>query len=111
MPDVSFSSAIAAYRASARHAGDIVPHETHADKAGAAAGPDSSFAGMVRDTLKTSVQTLEQSERMSMQGVAGLADTRDVVLAVNSAEVTLQTMVAIRDKVVSAYDTIMRMPL
>ena len=111
MPDVSFTSAIAAYRASASHAGNIVPHETDADKGVAAAGPDSSFAGMVRDTLKASVQTLDEGERMSMQGIAGQADTRDVVLAVNSAELTLQTMVAIRDKVVSAYNTIMRMPL
>jgi len=110
MPDISFPSAIAAYKASARQAGDIVPHAAGAAVANPAADT-SSFAGLVREAMHTSVQTMEHGERMSMQGIAGQADARDVVLAVNSAELTLQTMVAIRDKVLSAYDTIMRMPL
>jgi flagellar hook-basal body complex protein FliE len=46
-----------------------------------------------------------------MQGVAGNVDIRDVVMAVNNAEVTLQTVVAVRDKVIAAYQDIMRMPI
>jgi len=108
MSDVSFSSAVQAYKAAARQAGDIVPHDPQAT---GQAGPDSSFAGMVRGVLETSVQSLHEGERMSMAGIAGQADTRDVVMAVNNAEMTLQTVVRVRDKVINAYDAIMRMPL
>ncbi len=108
MSDVTFSSAVAAYKSAARQTGDILPADPQAMGQG---GPQSSFAGMVRGVLETSVQTLQESERMSMAGIAGQADTRDVVMAVNNAEMTLQTVVRVRDKVINAYDTIMRMPL
>ena len=39
------------------------------------------------------------------------ADIVDVVNAVNSAELTLDTVVAVRDKVIAAYQTIMQMPI
>ena len=43
--------------------------------------------------------------------MTGQVDIRDVVMAVNNAEVTLQTAVAVRDKVIAAYQEIMRMPI
>jgi flagellar hook-basal body complex protein FliE len=46
-----------------------------------------------------------------MQALAGQADLTDVVIAVTNAEVTLQTVVAIRDRVIQAYQEIIRMPL
>ena len=42
---------------------------------------------------------------------AGQADLMDVVQAVGNAEMTLQTVVAVRDKVVNAYQELMRMPI
>ncbi|MEM6903398.1 MAG: flagellar hook-basal body complex protein FliE, partial [Pseudomonadota bacterium] len=35
----------------------------------------------------------------------------DVVMAVNNAEITLQSVVSIRDRVISAYQEILRMPM
>lgn len=109
MTDISFSSAVAAYKAAATHAGDILPQTPEASQA--AAGQSSSFAAMLRDAVETSQETVRQGEMMSIKVIAGDADRRDVVLAVNNAELTLQTVVSVRDKVISAYDTIMRMPL
>jgi flagellar hook-basal body complex protein FliE len=43
--------------------------------------------------------------------VMGTADPTDVVQAVNSADMTLQTVVAIRDKMIGAYQDILRMPI
>ncbi|MEJ0043628.1 MAG: flagellar hook-basal body complex protein FliE [Rhizomicrobium sp.] len=43
--------------------------------------------------------------------VAGQANIVDVVNAVNQAEITLDTVVAVRDKVVAAYQSIMNMPI
>ncbi|KAA5604509.1 flagellar hook-basal body complex protein FliE [Roseospira marina] len=108
MADVSFNSAVAAYRAAARPASDMMPNPAQPESAGQG---DTGFAAMVRDVVRESIDTVHQGERMSLKAVSGDADMRDVVTAVNSAELTLQTVVVVRDKVVSAYDTIMRMPL
>ncbi len=69
--------------------------------------PGSGFAG----ALKGIVDTFRQSEQMSASAIAGKADIRDVVAAVNNAEMTLETVVAVRDKVINAYNEIMRMPI
>jgi flagellar hook-basal body complex protein FliE len=45
------------------------------------------------------------------QGVTGENDLTDIVEAVTAAELTLQTVVAVRDRLVSAYQDIMRMPI
>ncbi|TGV93852.1 flagellar hook-basal body complex protein FliE, partial [Mesorhizobium sp. M2E.F.Ca.ET.154.01.1.1] len=55
------------------------------------------------------VDTLQNAEQVSIQALKGDADTREVVDAVMSAQQVLQTAVAIRDKVVSAYLEISRM--
>jgi flagellar hook-basal body complex protein FliE len=48
---------------------------------------------------------------MAIKQVAGQADIVDVVNAVNAAELSLDTVVAVRDKVIQAYQSIMQMPI
>lgn len=79
--------------------------------AGAAAGGGDGFGAALRDVAENWLDTIRQGEQKSAQGVAGQVDIRDVVMAVNNAEVTLQTAVAVRDKVILAYQEIMRMPI
>jgi flagellar hook-basal body complex protein FliE len=69
------------------------------------------FGDFLTDALKDSVQTIKQGEKMAAQHIAGKADIVDVVTAVNQAEITLDTVVAVRDKVVAAYQSIMNMPI
>lgn len=69
------------------------------------------FGQFLSDALKDSIDTMKQGEKMAGAGVAGKADIVDVVNAVNQAEVTLDTVVAVRDKVVAAYQSIMNMPI
>ena len=52
---------------------------------------------------------MQNAEQVSIQALKGDADTRQVVDAVMSAQQALQTTIAIRDKVVSAYLEISRM--
>jgi flagellar hook-basal body complex protein FliE len=75
----------------------------------AAAGEDfgTTLAGIAGDM----VTTLRQAEQASFDGINGKADTREVVDAVMAAEQTLQTAIAIRDKVVTAYLEISRMQI
>jgi flagellar hook-basal body complex protein FliE len=75
------------------------------------ADPGKSFADMVGDAVHGAIATGHAAETMSAKAVAGTADLREVVTAVTNAEVTLQTALAIRDKVVQAYQEILSMPI
>ena len=85
-----------------------------AQSTGAAKGPAggaSDFLNMVKSAAEQAVETGQKAESMAVAGIAGQADLMDVVRAVGNAEVTLQTVVAVRDKMVSAYQELMRMPI
>lgn len=93
--------------------GDLMPPVPGAGgepPAGRTAG-DKGFAEFVREATAEAVDTMKQGEAMSQKGIAGEADLNDVVSAVNDAEMTLQTVTALRDKVVQAYQEIIRMPI
>lgn len=75
------------------------------------AGPSSEFADLVKGAIEEAKNIGEKSERLSIAGITDSADITQVVTAVAEAEVTLQTVVAIRDKVLEAYKDIIRMPI
>ena len=105
---VDFGSAINAYREAAgavREAG-----QTGIPIAPASGGGDS-FAGMVKDSLVTAKEAGQRAEQLSMAQIAGEANMMDVVTAVANAEHTLETVVTVRDKVLQAYQEILRMPI
>lgn len=70
-----------------------------------------SFGDFLSDAVKNSIGTLKTGEAMATRQLAGQADIVSVVNAVNAAEITLDTVVAVRDKVVQAYQSIMNMPI
>jgi flagellar hook-basal body complex protein FliE len=76
---------------------------------GAAATPAADFGSMVGDAARSSLATLRRAELVSARGVAGTADVQDVVQAATSAELTVQTMTQLRDKVIGAYTDVLRM--
>jgi flagellar hook-basal body complex protein FliE len=69
------------------------------------------FADMVQQAAQDSVGALQKGEAASLQAVSGKADLAEVVTAVTNAEATLQTVAALRDRVISAYQEILRMPI
>lgn len=81
--------------------------------AGMSAGTEDkvSFGSMVRAGIEEVVETQKSSEKISADAVIGKADITDVVKAVTEAEVVLQTAMAVRDRVINAYQDIMRMPI
>jgi flagellar hook-basal body complex protein FliE len=70
---------------------------------------ETGFAAMVGDAAQSALQTVRQSEQTTANAVAGKADVQEVVQALGDAEVTMQTVVAVRDKILGAYNDIMRM--
>lgn len=70
-----------------------------------------SFGEMVKNAAVKGIQTIRAGEAASAAAVTGDASLPEVVQAVTAAELTLQTVVAVRDKLVAAYQEIMRMPI
>lgn len=103
---VSFSNAINAYNAAAKAV-------TNPDAARPAqdAGNGAAFASMVRDSLKEARDLGVEAEHMQMKAINGDADIRDVVLAVSNAELALDTVTTVRDRVMTAYQEILKMPI
>jgi flagellar hook-basal body complex protein FliE len=71
----------------------------------------TSFSELLAAAANRTVDTLHNAESMSVKGLQGGADTRDVVDAVMNAEQSLQAAIAIRDKIVTAYLDISRMSI
>lgn len=70
---------------------------------------ETSFGTFLDRQVTEAVQTLQKSESVSAAAIAGKASAQEVVRSVLAAEMTVQTVVAIRDRMVSAYQDIMRM--
>ena len=78
---------------------------------GTGAVSGGGFGDMVSDGLKNAMNNVKNSENVSAAAMAGKASLTDVVTAVNTADVALKSVVAIRDRVISAYQDIMKMPI
>ena len=86
-----------------------------AGPAGSAAVGDPTGVGGFGDILKSTmtnvVQASRHAESQIAAQVAGKAELIDVVTAISAAETSLETVMAVRDQVISAYQEIMRMPI
>jgi len=71
----------------------------------------ASFGDFLKNSVMEGIKTMRGGEAASARAVAGDASLPEVVQAVTAAELTLQTVVAIRDRLVSAYQDLMRMPI
>lgn len=75
------------------------------------AAQDGGFGAVLGNVLAGAVETGQQAEKVGLAAAAGTANVTQVVTALNNAEVTLQAVVAVRDRVVQAYQDILRMPI
>ncbi len=85
---------------------------------GAAEGSDDSdnsgkisFAQMVKNGLEDVVDTQKTAETAQLNSLSGVGDITDLVTAISNAEMALNTIVSIRDRAISAYQDIIRMPI
>ena len=103
------ASAASAYASAARHQAASEAGAAVSNSGGTAEGP--SFADFVQEAVSDAVATGHRAEQVAVDAVAGDADIVDVVTAISAAEMTLETVVSVRDRMVSAYQEIMRMPI
>jgi flagellar hook-basal body complex protein FliE len=82
-----------------------------AAKGAAGTGEGPSFGAVLQASIDSAVQAQEKSEQVSAKAIVGKADMTEVLQAVNNAELALNTVLAVRDRVVQAYQEVMRTPI
>ena len=112
MNPVNYSNAANAYRDALRAANNILEKTTLPEMGGTKeAQGGSSFFDLVGSALGSVAETGYKSANLAMQAMRGQADLTDVVTAVTNAETALNTVVAVRDRVINAYQDIIKMPI
>ena len=74
-------------------------------------GGVGGFADILKSAMSDVVKTSRTAETQMVNQVQGKAELVDVATAISAAETSLQTVMAVRDQVISAYQEILRMPI
>ena len=69
------------------------------------------FADILKSAMSDVVSSSKAAETQMVKQVQGKAELVDVATAISAAEASLETVMAVRDQVISAYQEIMRMPI
>ena len=84
-------------------------------RTGATAAAGGSGAEAFSDSLSRLVSTVEESQADANQAITNMVekngDVHDAMIALQRAEMTLQLTVQVRNKLVQAYQDVMRMPI
>lgn len=90
-------------------------YQQAAQSASAGLGTDGAesmdFGALVQEAVRQAGASATQAEQQGLAVAAGQANIVDVVTAIAAAETQLQTVIAVRDQVIQAYQEILRMPI
>ena len=84
------------------------------DQSGAGKGAETggpSFSAVLKDAIGNVVEAGKKSDAQTVAMASGKANVMDVVTAVAETDVAVSTLVSVRDRVIQAYEDIMRMPI
>jgi flagellar hook-basal body complex protein FliE len=70
-----------------------------------------NFGAMLKDAMGHLSQAARNTDAQAATVATGKANVVDVVTAVAESETAVETLVAVRDRVIAAYEEIMRMPI
>lgn len=79
--------------------------------AGSTTGAPTDFGSMLSQVTGDAIDKLKGGEATAISGLQGKASIQEVTKSVMDAQQSLQTVVAVRDKVVSAYQEVSRMAI
>tara|TARA_R110002167_G_scaffold23537_1_gene83659 strand:+ start:349 stop:669 length:321 start_codon:yes stop_codon:yes gene_type:complete len=91
--------------------GSAMPTELTSATGGAGAAQGPGFSDLLQNVMGDLTQSTKAAETQMATSVQGKGSLIDVVTAVTSAEASLETVMAVRDQVIQAYQEIMRMPI
>ena len=74
-------------------------------------GVKPDFSSIMKNIAQEAVGTIQGAEQTAIDGLNNKVDSQTVVEAMANAEMTVRTATAVRDKVIEAYQEILRMPI
>ena len=83
----------------------------HADRVDTRQDTPENFGAALQQALQGVVKAGQEADTQSRAALMGTGNITEVVTAIAQAELALQTTLAVRDRVVQAYQDIMRMPV
>jgi flagellar hook-basal body complex protein FliE len=86
-----------------------IMEQSGAGKGAEIGGP--SFSALLKDAIGNVVEAGKKSDAQTVAMASGKANVMDVVTAVAETDVAVSTLVSVRDRVIQAYEDIMRMPI
>ncbi len=104
----NITDALSAYSATTKALGNESARTANG-ATGASEGP--SFGAVLKTSLESAIEAQDTSEKVAAKAIVGKADMTEVLQAVNDAEIALNTVLAVRDRVVQAYEQVMRTPI
>jgi len=72
---------------------------------------DTSFSAVLKEAIGGVLDTGRKSDAQTVAMASGKANVMDVVTAVAETDVAVSTLVSVRDKVIAAYEDIMKMAI
>jgi len=105
--DTNFTKAVSAYNNAANIT--LTQAAQSSINTDDASNSGSDFSGLLATALNSGKDTIAQSEKLSGQTLVKNANLANVVTAVSDANTALQTIVALRDKMVDAYQDVIKM--
>jgi flagellar hook-basal body complex protein FliE len=70
-----------------------------------------NFGSVLKDVVQSVTAAGQKSDTQARAVAMGKANMIDVVTAVAESETAVQAMVSVRDKVIAAYEEILKMPI
>ena len=104
-------AAASAYASVARIASDASSVGLVRQPAADANGEGGSFASVLKEAIGSVAEMGRKSDAQTRAAASGKANIVDVVTAVSETEVAIDAVVAVRDRVIAAYEDIMKMPI
>ena len=101
--DAKISTAINAYGEALKQASGVDPKSK--------SSTETAFGNLLSETLDRAREGTANAEATEMKALAKEADLVDVVTALSNAELAVETVVAVRDRVIQAYNDIIKMPI
>ena len=90
---------------------NLVAQAYAANRPATAPDPTSEAGNAFGQAAAGFIETLKASEQTAMDAMSGGADPHALVQALAQTELAVETAVTVRDKVVEAYQEILRMPV
>ena len=103
-------AAASAYASVARIASDSNSLSLVRQPAAQATG-DTSFSAVLEEAIGSIAEMGRKSDAQTRAAASGKGNIVDVVTAVSETEVAIDAVVAVRDRVIAAYEDIMKMPI